>query len=497
MKVDINTMDRDRFILFTGAFFIILCAFVAAMKPRTKAEFFTTLGEQMYDAKNYLYATNGMMYFFCAGNPQQRLENHMKNPDNMATLKNILAFDYRFNDTYCKEWSADENVDKFRCGNLFPDFLSCPDFELRNFVQFNVNYSTSLNLDPKVEGCRIRIFNNYYKFLKATTSLKVVEVIPMNTLQSVFTTSTVQGYRIKIEGNKSVLPLVLLRPFLVSLGSFGVYTIRHYTDTNTRDNMFDMYPNLPGEESNFYYMYLAPVNSNNLAYNLNPVKNPLRLEQLFKTGTAQEMESYPVTLYYLSFDKPYTLSASSSIPRNNTLSLVFSNEFLKNKASTSGIGNLEISLGDSSYELNPNIQNMVVNFNLNENATINDVFKITYNMQGASPVVVYPHETFRRRLLSYRSSANQVNHRYHILVITSVDMVIIAAFVQAQDGFQVNDNVFVTKFANSFTMGTLFHYNTSLAEAGIAEEMKKYSSFMTTSSIPNLAYAAKALGYKV
>jgi hypothetical protein len=395
--------------------------------------------------------------------------------------------------------------------NMFLDNVSCNDVFMSSMSRKEKpSSSTSSLISVDSSSCQVRVLNNYYKLLKRSLMFDNITVQNISGPALYNTLSDVQGYMLTVSGNLAAF--ALSRPLFISFGPYGAYGIRHFTQAGSINK--NIFTNFSSEGSQLYNIFIYQLNSPDqfANYRMQPSKfdAAVPLTQLYRqNGNNNQFHKFPITIYYLNFYRPIvSYVMSTNIDYLNTLTLVMSKEYMQsyNKQAHVASRSIELNL-EASRSTSTDvsfIHSIEVKFNLTS-TNADDVFYVVMTSNNVRQTF-RPHSGFLTKVASLRGPNSKTNHNFHIVVSTSFDAVTIVAFLQTKDSENVMDTCYMTREQTRLqSRDMILSYKGSVIDSSsesasiqsIVKEMKKYASMLTTSSIPNYAYLAKALGYYI
>jgi hypothetical protein len=511
-------------LLLVAVFLIIICAFVSSVKVENKKQCIrgyvienyearAPITTEYHKARNYLYNLNGMVYFYCFGDPASNIVNKTVSIEDGTNVANkLVSFNFTHLDSYCE--SLNNIQDEYRCNNIFIDYYACNDVFMSAMSKYEKqSSSTSSLLSVDASACQVRVLNNYYKLLKRTLVFDNVVVQQNDGIQLFNTNSRLPGYQLTLTGN--IAAFALSRPMFISFGPFGLFGIRQFIDAST-DSSLNVFGNYTSEDptaSYNIYIYQMSYPEIYSSFRMQPSKyeNITTLTQLFNaTDNRHVAEKFPITIYYLNYYRPM-VSILTSVDVNylNTISLVLSKEFLHN---------FNNGLGSNQRSITINFQPFTNTGISTTNISFIQGMDFSYDLKSTNPEEVATltlssgpntqefklHPKFLAKLAALRAPNSNVNHNYHIVLSISFDCVTIVSYLQTKGAENVSDLCYMTRNQTRLQSrdlvlsykGSIFDTSASSTKE-IVDEMKKYSSLLTTSTIPNYAYLAKALGYYI
>lgn len=497
-------MDTKVLLLFIASFFVILSSTIASFSYRIPERFVvdseqvnSVIQSQLIsDAKNYLYMMNGFINFFTHGIETSPIHDSISRSSQVTNQ--ILSFTKTFIDVYCSSVSANDAV---RCNNLFIDYYSCLDPNIPG-VYSRENQTTSSNTLAAAypSHCQVRVLNHFYNFYKrAFTFDKIIVTKKTNSFELQVSSSALSSF-------------VLSRPLMLSFGPYGLYRINYHIDSNSIAITKNPFEQFSSEQSGEYIIHLSliPLSDQNRV----PLYNNYSTFKLYPSTTndiydlymanPEKMRMYPITAYYLNYNKPYNYIDPNPINTHNVLTFVLSSTYLAN----CGADTINIQLSSTSG-INTLKAITMVQFDFAK--TLNNIFNVKI---GTTDIIseYSPHQDFVRAVTAFRSSETRMDHRYHIIVTIMFNTMYIVCLLQTSNRTQIpNDRCYMSRHhLKKDTQEFVLSYDNSAFESQLQfvpvvpdnnfklhNEMKKYQTFTTTSSIPNYALMAKALGYYI
>jgi hypothetical protein len=463
-------MDKVKNAKVLFATFLLFCVIVSAIVSivvRPKLEGFQeNLTAQAPDTflkkKSAAYFENLKQFCLCSS----------ANFDD-ATKYNILMFHPTIIDSYCSTY-VDMSSNDDRCVNMYINNIS---------VASNKGGCASLEsgISASHENSLIRVLNNDYTLAK--------QCFFMNFTDSVNNTSN--NIVIGLGNAKSLASMILLRPSMISIPQYGLYSITYIFD-NTR-NVFSKYSN-DDNDNTVYALYLKQNDaiSSALKINLSSSINPTQIMK-------PDNRSIRATVYSLNYVGRLTnLDTLATVPTNtntipapsilNNIALCLDQHTLTTTVPYNFTFPINIDGNTSTaYKL-------CKQFALNFDVSKPDVFTVTIanNVSQGNNISFSIHPLFATKLNSIVKTGTLSSYTYHIIITYSMDLLVITGLIKEISSQKTYVYMTHNQVIDSIPV-YLQYSNTDIKNTTIGVN-QNYVGFST---IPNIANVAELLGYEL